>query len=187
MRIFVFKNLTAQTTLLLLLLITAPIAQSQSVVRLFSTPAERAQLERQRIALYRPDLQPTVVEEEPELSVELPPLVEAEEPDIIYSLGGSVQRSDGLYTVWLNGNAVDQESLPGNMELLQPFQQGRLRIRHPDSGAVFELKPGQVLNLTTGELFESYEYDGGTNFSVPDESITDFQAEADTLESQSPD
>ena len=187
-RVFIFKNVSLRVAVLLLLLFAIPIAQAQSVVRLFSTPAERAQLERQRMALYRPDLQPAVAEEEPELAIELPPLLEVEEPDVIYRLGGSMQRSDGIYTIWLNGSAVDQANLPDNMELLQPFEQGRLRIRHPETGANFEVKPGQVLNLTTGELFESYEFtEPVAEIAEAAGLVTDSESGSDTLAAGSAD
>lgn len=159
--------------------------QAQSVGRLFSTPAERAELERQRLALYRPDLVRTPTQRQ-EPVIELPVFEEPELPDVIYRLGGTMLRSDGLYTVWLNGAPINQEDLPDNMELLQPFAQGRLRIRHPESGQNFEVKPGQVLNLTQGELFESYEFEEPQTVlpEVSGEaagSITVSDPEADTL------
>ena len=161
---------------------SAASAQAQTVVRLFSTPAERAELERQRMLLYRPDL--LQVAPEPEAVAELPVALEPERPDVIYRLGGSMQRSDGLYTIWLNGNPINQEDLPDNMELLQPFSQGRLRIRNPANGVIFEIKPGQVLNFTTGELYESYQSGGNRRSTEAAESVTESPAEDANLESQ---
>ncbi len=173
-------------TFVMLVAASIPVSQAQSVVRLFSTPAERAALERQRLAQYRPDLQPAVTEPEP--LIDLPPLLEPEVPDVIYRFGGSMQRSDGQYAIWLNGDPIEQDNLPDNMELLQPFAQGRLRVRHPVSGVNYEVKPGQVLNLTTGELFESYEFvepvveviDAAT-------SVTDSNSDSATLANESAD
>ncbi|NKB32938.1 MAG: hypothetical protein GKR91_07550 [Pseudomonadales bacterium] len=131
---------------------------AQSILRLFSTPAERAELELQRLRLNRPDL----VEEVSELPlqfIELPTLFEEEEiVEIVYRLGGTMFRNDGRYTVWLNNEAIYQEDLPGNMELLEPYTQGQLRITNEESGVFYDVKPGQVLNFTTGVLLESYEY-----------------------------
>jgi len=128
---------------------------AQSLGRLFSTPAERAELERRRLRTTRPELVP----DEPQFPVpvvELPISFE-EEPDIIYALGGTVLHGNGSYTVWINNLAVHQQDLPDNIELLSPFSQGQIRIRNQQSGESFDVKPGQVLNLTTGELLESYQ------------------------------
>ncbi|MCG8412728.1 MAG: hypothetical protein MI746_00780 [Pseudomonadales bacterium] len=180
-----YKNFGMHWVVILLLL-TTPLSQAQTVVRLFSTPAERAELERQRLALYRPDLV-QVAPQQAEPLIELPALAEPELPDVIYRMGGTMLRSDGLYTIWLNGEPINQEDLPDNMELMQPFAQGRLRIRNPATGTNYELKPGQVLNLTRGELFESYEYSGNEELSEAVDSVTDSLAEAANLESQNSD
>ena len=64
------------------------------------------------------------------------------------------------------------------MELLAPYSQGRLRIRNLQTGESFDVLPGQVLNLTTGQLLESYQV------SPPTES--DDQAESGTIATASP-
>lgn len=159
---------------------------AQSVVRLFLTPAERATLERQRQQQYRPGFLPEI--EIPEIIEDLPQIFEEEPEDVIYRVGGSVLRSDGLYTVWLNGSPIDQSNLPDNIQLLEPFAQGALRIRDGESGASFDVKPGQVLNLTTGELFESYQFEEPVEQSVEaDGSITESDTDSDTLADQNSD
>ncbi|GJM11933.1 MAG: hypothetical protein DHS20C12_03360 [Pseudohongiella sp.] len=127
---------------------------AQSLQRMFSTPAVRAELDRLRfqIATGVP-----VAETETEPVIEVPTFT-SEEQDVIYALGGSMRKADGSYTVWVNNVAYDQSSLPENMELLSPFNQGKVRIRDSGAGTNFDLKPGQVLNLTTGQLYESYQY-----------------------------
>ena len=129
--------------------------QAQGVVKLFSTPAERAELERRRLLLARPESVTQEVVQPIEL-VELPTLIE-EQTDIVISLGGSMLRSDGSYTIWINDVPVNQEDLPGHMELLTPFSQGKLRVRNAATGNSYDVKPGQVLNLTSGQILESYE------------------------------
>lgn len=128
---------------------------AQSLQRLFSTPAIRAELDRLRLQRAS-----GVVIEAPEEEpiVEIPVFTDAEEQETIYALGGSMRKADGSYTVWINDVAYDQGNLPGNMKLLSPFSQGKLRIRDSSSGENFDVKPGQVLNLTTGRLYESYQY-----------------------------
>lgn len=133
-------------------------SSAQSIIRLFSTPAERAELERQRLRASRPDL----IEEVPDLPlqiIELPISLEDEEVvEIVYHLGGTMTLQDGRHTVWINDVAIYEDDLPDNIELLEPYSQGRLRISNEESGQSYTVKPGQVLNLTTGELVESYEY-----------------------------
>ena len=127
----------------------------QSVQRLFSTPAARAELDRRRFQIASGIVieQPTANERFPEV-----PVVTDEEVDVIYAIGGTLRRADGSYTVWINNTAYDQESLPAHMEMLSPYSQGQLLIRDTTSGASFRVKPGQVLNLSTGDLYESYQY-----------------------------
>jgi len=129
---------------------------AQSFQRLFTTPEQRAVLDRRRAGIEEPELLEEVSELIAELINVLP--LELEEPvDQVYALQGVVRRSDNYYTVWLNNEAIDQQDLPENMELLTPYSQGRLRIRKPQTGEYFDMKPGQVLNLTRGQLLESYQ------------------------------
>jgi hypothetical protein len=150
------KLINSSVILLLFVAVSQPATlKAQSVQRLFSTPAKRAELDRLRFQLS----QPGVIDKTPvrsESAVEAPAFTE--EADVVYSLGGTMQKSDGSYTVWINDTAYDQTSLPDNMELLAPFSKGQLRIHDRSSGAMYDVKPGQVLNLSTGELFESYQY-----------------------------
>lgn len=127
---------------------------AQSLQRIFSTPELRAELDRLRF-----QIESGVVLEEPvaEPFIDIPVFIDDEE-EVVYALGGSMRKADGSYTVWVNDVAYDQSNLPGNMELLSPFSQGQLRIRDSRSAANYDVKPGQVLNLTTGQLYESYQY-----------------------------
>ena len=128
---------------------------AQSLQRIFSTPAMRAELDRLRFQVAS-----GVVIEEPveESIIDIPVFTDDDEEELIYALGGSMRKADGSYTVWVNDVAYDQNNLPGNMELLSPFSQGQLRIRDTGSAVNYDVKPGQVLNLTTGQLYESYQY-----------------------------
>lgn len=138
----------------LLSLVTS--VNAQSVDRLFSTQQQRDILDQLRARGGEPE--PEVVQ--PLISIaDLEELFEEETPeeDVVYALGGIMKQRDGRYTVWVNGQAIEQQNLPENMELLVPFERGQLRISHPISGASFDVKPGQVLNLSQGELLESYQ------------------------------
>ncbi|MEQ8956076.1 MAG: hypothetical protein RL120_18255 [Gammaproteobacteria bacterium] len=126
-------------------------AQGQSLQRLFSTPGLRAELDRRRARLAQGQPAVEVIQAAPVL-----PVVTMEEIEVFYQLGGVVSRSDGSYTVWLNNQPYAPAGLPENMELLAPYGQGRLRILNPESGASYVIVPGQVLNLATGDIQESY-------------------------------
>ena len=127
---------------------------AQSLQRIFSTPAMRAELDRLRIQV----ASGVIIEEPMEDSfIDIPAFTDDEE-EVVYALGGSMRKADGSYTVWVNDVAYNQSNLPNNMELLSPFSQGRLRIHDSESAVNYDVKPGQVLNLTTGQLYESYQY-----------------------------
>ncbi|MBL4582170.1 MAG: hypothetical protein JKY29_10155 [Gammaproteobacteria bacterium] len=127
---------------------------AQSLQRIFSTPAMRAELDRLRIQV----ASGVIIEEPMEDSfIDIPAFTDDEE-EVVYALGGSMRKADGSYTVWVNDVAYNQSNLPNNMELLSPFSQGRLRIHDSEYGVNYDVKPGQVLNLTTGQLYESYQY-----------------------------
>lgn len=147
--------LALAVTLFLLALSPARLS-AQSVQRLFSTPEIRAELDRLRFQIATGVVVEEPVMEEP--VVEPPFSADDDAEDVVYILGGTMRRADGSYTVWLNNIAYDQTNLPPDMELLAPYDRGQLVIRDADSGTSYNVKPGQVLNLSTGQLFESYQY-----------------------------
>jgi len=156
----IYRALSAALCLLLgsfvVLGATAPAQlMGQSVDRLFSTPAERAELDRLRfrIASGAPIEEPVL--NEPVIEM---PVFDDEEEDVIYAVSGTMRKADGSYTVWINDVVYDHSNLPQNVELLTPFSQGILRIQDGRSSASYHVKPGQVLNLSTGQLYESYQY-----------------------------
>ncbi|MEX0964844.1 MAG: hypothetical protein WDZ52_12465 [Pseudohongiellaceae bacterium] len=142
-------------TILILSAVVPPPLHGQSLSRLFLTPAERADLDRRRFQAASGIATEEPVDDEPFIEI---PLFTEDEEDVVYAIGGTMRKTDGSYTVWINNIAYDQTSLPRNMELLSPFSRGQLRIRDTRSNASFDVKPGQVLNLSTGQLFESYQY-----------------------------
>lgn len=127
-------------------------SEAQGGVRLFLSPQVRLELERRRLGIVPPAPQP-------EISVvdALSELVNREpEPDTIYALGGSVIKNDGSATVWLNGAAVDEANLPEGVSIQQPAAMGKLSVSA--NGQDYVIKPGQVLNATTGTVYEAYQW-----------------------------
>jgi hypothetical protein len=127
-------------------------SNGQTGVRLFLTPQVRLELERRRLGIVDPASQPesSIIETITDFVSQEP------EVDVVYALGGSLIKDDGTATIWLNGVAVAEHDLPAGVEILQPVSMGKLRI----SGNTQEyiIKPGQVLNLTTGTVYDAYQW-----------------------------
>lgn len=135
---------------LLLWLGVAGASHAQGLGRLFTTPAERAALNRERTALFEEQsLQELIVPDEP--------VVEQEPPQElgIVQLTGIVRRADGAHTVWLNGVPVEESALPDHVQLT--YQNGTAVVLIRVLDQVHALKPGQSLDATLGAVRESYE------------------------------
>jgi hypothetical protein len=101
-------------------------ASAQDIGRLFFTPEQRAALDARRKARV-PD-KPAAV-----------PLVISPTT----RLDGYVRRSDGRSTVWVNGASADDTA---------PQADGRVSVGVGDSRARVRLKPGEVLDRSSGEV-----------------------------------
>lgn len=119
----------------MLLVTGAAGAQPPTIGRLFTTPAERHQLDVQRGLLGAPPPAPAPVAE----PVAAPP---APEP---VTLNGFVRRSDGRNTVWVNQEAQESATFSGDP------RQPRVTVPTPAGGSV-TLKPGQTADLNSGRI-----------------------------------
>lgn len=138
------------------LLVQSEAAIAQSLKRLFTTAQQREELDRLRTGVELPDLVEDVLEQI-SAAGELLQSQREQQPDIVYALKGIVRHSDDRYTVWLNDQTLEQRDLPANMAILYSSSQYRLQVHKPETSETFELRPGQVLNLTRGQLLESYQ------------------------------
>jgi hypothetical protein len=130
--------------LLLLLSLAAPCA-AQELGRLFFTPEQRGALDARRKAR---------VPDKPAAQAVVSPTTR---------LDGYVKRSGGPSTVFVNGEAV----LEGSAEapVLDPERRGgRVSIPVGEGGARRELRPGEVLDRSTGEVRDGI---GGGQLRVP--------------------
>lgn len=134
------------------LLILPSAAKAQGFGKVFSTPLERQYLDRERERL----LQELTEQEQLDL-LDAPPTVQEliESEPMLFHMEGSVRRSDGNHTIWLNGVAIQQSELPGNARLEFVGGMGVLHVIGLNS--VFVVRPGQTLNADTGEIREDYE------------------------------
>jgi hypothetical protein len=109
----------------LMLLFSPATPNAQELGRLFFTPEQRAALDARRRARI-PD--------------------RAASPALISPttrLDGYVKRTDGLPTVWVNGESTQDAA---------PAPDGRVAVPAGESGARVQLRPGEVLDRSSGEV-----------------------------------
>jgi hypothetical protein len=118
----------------LLGLLIAQAAMAQELGRLFFTPEQRDALDARRKARM-PD-KPTAA-----------PVVASPTT----RLDGYVQRSGGRSTVFINGEPVPEGAAEAS-RLDTRRGDGRIPVRVGEGGARFPLKPGEVLDRSSGEV-----------------------------------
>jgi hypothetical protein len=122
--------------------------------RMFFTAGERSSLDQMR---RRPTVAPA-----PE-AVPPPPM-----PEYV-TLNGVVRRSDGTTTVWLNDKPVQgQRSAEGLV--IAPARAnapGNVTLRVPQTGRSVNLKVGQQLEVTSGQVQEGYRAPAPTTSAAP--------------------
>jgi hypothetical protein len=128
------KRALPRLTILLALAAAAGPCAAQELGRLFFTPEQRAALDARRRARV-PDKPAAVVVASPTTR-----------------LDGYVKRSGGPSTVWVNGEPLPEG--PGQAPRIESGRssQGRVAVTVGDSGARVGLKPGEVLDLGSGEV-----------------------------------
>lgn len=110
----------------MLMIAFSPAVASQDLGRLFYTPEQRDALDARRRARVpdKPAAAPIVVSPTTRLD-------------------GFVRRSDGRSTVWVNGDTADDT---------RPQADGSVSVVVGESGARVRLKPGQVVDRSSGEV-----------------------------------
>ncbi|MEM7465344.1 MAG: hypothetical protein AAF387_00500 [Pseudomonadota bacterium] len=115
--------------------------------RIFLTPAERMQLDKQRVEYH----EPTKPEEIKQTPVVIEPLIE-EEPEVVDSIAstleinGYVKRQGTSGTVWVNGaSSYDGDLFTNGVDHLGTKIVGRqVRIAPVNGDKVIYVKPGQI-------------------------------------------
>jgi hypothetical protein len=140
------------TIVLSMLLNLTGAAQAQEIGRVFSTPAERAALERGRHAKQLPAGQVAAPSEAaaPETAVS------AGEQFMV--VNGTVRRSgSGRETTWIDSVAhTAQDRLPGGATLSRGTAGGKVALTLR-SGQRIIVKPGQQVDAVSGQVRESYQ------------------------------
>jgi hypothetical protein len=147
------KVLRLQVALMVFVSLFSPSSLvAEPLGRLFYTLEERVNLERLRWA--SPE-ELSVMQEQQEVVLPERPTQPEKTPFVI--LGGTMTRSDGRQIVWLNGVSYDRSQLPDNVRVRQPFTAGQIELRLPEKGKTHSLRPGQTLDVDSGQIHESYQ------------------------------
>lgn len=84
------------------------------------------------------------------------------------TLSGVVRRSDGEYTVWVNGRAVGKGGPPGVSATPSANHPSAARVNLRGTNNPVELRVGQQLKRSTGKIVEPYEsIVGRTEVAMP--------------------
>ena len=148
--------MTARSILLSVLtlsmaLLAAGPAVADSLGRLFTTPEERAQLQRLRLAPPEKPAPPPAaapVAEAPPAPPEVPPV----------TVNGVVIRSRGESTAWVNGkNTYDGDLSADHVTVdTRDLRGTRVTVETPGHLPDVGLKPGQTYHPETGRITELY-------------------------------
>jgi hypothetical protein len=125
------------------LVAAAPADTGAGLGRLFTTPAERAVIDRLRGVSAPPPGAAAAT------SDAAPPATGDTRVPASVRLRGVVRRSDGNDEVWLDGGRI---GVVGGVNA-----QDRVPVRIPGTDRRVWLKPGQVLDTATGAVRESYQ------------------------------
>lgn len=149
--------------LILLVCLSYPTAAgAEALGRLFFSPQDRLALEQLRWA--SPELLPLVHEQQQET------VVAPDSKPVTVTLSGAMIRSNGAQVVWMNGVSYKKAELPATVQVTQPFISGQIELRMVEKGEFFLLRPGQTLEIDSGQVSESYQRDAAV--SVPGAGAT---------------
>lgn len=130
------------------------IGAADNVGRLFFTPDQRAQLDILRAR--RDPRQPVTADADPVAAAPAP--APPQGPDTV-TYNGVVRRSDGKSTVWINGKAVDERNRvrgAHDVDVVGMRADGGVAVVIPQASRVASLKVGQLLEVNSGRIEESY-------------------------------
>lgn len=139
--------------ILSLLLPHIAFTQEYKIGRLFTTPAERRNLD-----YLRQSKKELVKNEAQEPTNENTLNVERDKiKDSIVALQGFVKRNDGKdATLWINGKSVQEHSVSETMGVRVLRQkEGKVSIQFKESGKILRLKPGQIYQPESGRVTEN--------------------------------
>jgi hypothetical protein len=116
-----------------LLLAAAPPAAAQELGRLFFTPEQRAALDARRKA-------------------RLPDKPAAVAPSPTTRIDGTVRRSSGRSTLFVDGEALSENAQPEGLQLRRGADPSRVTVIVGEDGRRIEMRVGETLDRATGEV-----------------------------------
>ena len=151
---------------LLLVLLSGSTLAEDNLGRLFFTPAQRAELDRERAAAATNASRPAAVQTQPKAP-----------PPKMVTLNGIVRRSDGETTVWVNNKPLHERF--GDAEInAGSIAREAVGINLPASGKQVRLKVGQTVDATSGRVAESYDHRAPQPPSARDAETAEREAKA---------
>jgi hypothetical protein len=134
-------NIFLRTALLVVFAALSSPSWGEPIGRLFTTPDERAQLDRARLTGLNKEKESTPTQQPQNLT-----------------LNGIVKRSSGKATVWINSSAQNETSFPpGSKVRIAKTRLPYFPVWVPKTGKMVALKVGQTLNIDNGEIREGYQ------------------------------
>lgn len=146
--------MSVRSLIVLLALMAGPVQAADSLGKLFTTPTERANLERLR-QNSPGQLIEQVLPVTDEGAALAPPAVQSE-----LSVQGYVRRSDGARgTVWVNHQPLQERSehshvQVGSLPKESSRDSNRVPLTVPSTGSQVKLKAGQSYDANTGQISE---------------------------------
>jgi hypothetical protein len=160
--------------MVLIVALAAPhTAVSEELGRLFFTPAQRSAMD----AGKRLSAAPAIIKRA------------APRGPRSITLSGVVRRSDGEYTVWVNGRAVGKGGPPGVSAAPSTNHRSAARVNVRGSNNPVELRVGQQLKGSTGKIVETYQSSSGQSTSaaaVPKPTARSSRPNDDSASEQAP-
>ena len=151
--------------LLMLCVLEWPAIAADGLGRLFTTPAERANLDNLRSISKIPVIDPAKAEssDEPEVAANAPP------PPV--SVQGYVKRSDGKKgTVWVNHQPMQESSGNNDVQVGKLRQNDNSVLIKLHTGKSLELKAGQVYDPETGQVREIAAHASAASADKPEDA-----------------
>lgn len=127
----------------LICLSLSALAESESLGRLFTTPAERARL---NLARKQGGMQAELA-----APGALAPLVEQA------TLNGYVTRSSGKTTTWINTLPYNDNAIPGSLQVWQQPNHAPAISIQTDAGQRVGVKVGETVDMKTGDVRKLYQ------------------------------
>ena len=115
------------------ILLAAPQAAAQELERLFFTPEQRSALDARRKA-------------------RLPDKPAAAAPSPTTRIDGSVRRSSGRSTLFVDGEALSDSAQPEGLQLRRGADPSRVTVIVGEDGRRIEMRVGETLDRATGEV-----------------------------------